>query len=903
MQPESFGALLLGHRRAAGLSQEVLAERAQLSVNAIQALERGRRTTPRRSTVDLLASGLGLDGAARARLIAAAGRPATATQEQSEAAVAAAAALPVLPGALLGRERELAEVVDVLKAGERLVTLTGTGGIGKTRLALAVVSEVGRTYADGVVFVDLSPVRDQRLVASAVARAVGLQETSTRELEGQLLAHLRQRRVLLVVDNFEHVLEGAAFIAQVLAACPLVTVLATSRAPLRLRGERRYPVPPLEVPTEESADVLALSQSAAVALFVQRAQEVRPDFVLTQANAAAVAGICRRLDGLPLAIELAARRTHALPPRVLLVQLSDRLKLLVAGTRDMPDRQQTLRATLDWSYELLSAEQQVLLRRLAVFVGGCSLEAAQAVCDPEHALPMEVLDGLESLVDHSLVRQQGMSEDEARFGMLETVRDYALERLVASGEELALNRRHAQYFLDVAERIEPLLRTRERPAWAAVLRTEMDNIRSALSWSLSAAELETALRMVGALSFYWYNCGYLGEGHAWSARVLAADTARVPTAGRAKALNGTARLAFHWGDAATAGDYLQEAATIARTLKDPAQLAQALLYLGTVTAHQGKAELARQHYEESISLFEAVDDTFGRATALKNLATASAIIWQDDLHAARQLLESSVALYRKIGDAAYTSMTLNILGEVAHRLGEPEVARRLWSQSVATIRLSGETWQIAERLCDVGNSFRNLGDYSQAEAMLEESLRLFDTCGDAASYAEALHRRACVAFDQGNLGRARELLRECLGRDGDIYSTTDCLFTLACVLAVEGRAEQAARMLGATAALRKANGLLHPGLYERREYERLMQATSAALEEDRFAAVLAQGEAMSVKQAVAYARQALAGQLELPRSRGSGTGLMMQRPEVPRAQTGVHATPERLRGSRAPDCG
>ncbi|HEY7850920.1 MAG TPA: helix-turn-helix domain-containing protein, partial [Ktedonobacterales bacterium] len=457
----AFGELLRRQRRAAGLTQEELAARAGLSVRGIADLERGARRTPRRDTIALLVHALGVSPQDETALFAAVHRSAAPVERPAQGRHN----LPAQLTLLLGRDEEVRGVVALLRRADvRLVTLSGPGGVGKTRVAIEVGAELLDDFADGVWFVRLSRLSDPSLVLPTIAQTLGLKEAGGQSIAETLRMYLREREIALVLDNCEHVADAAPDVASLLETSPRLTVLATSRAALRLQGEREYPVPPLALPPATSGPEVArtparLAEYPAVALFIERARAARQDFMLTAANAPTVAEICGRLDGLPLAIELAAARIKLLPPSALLAQLEHSLGFLVGGARDLSERQQAMSSTLAWSENLLSAEERVLFRRLAVFAGGCALEVAQAVCvAPEGAEPLggDVLAGLSALVDQSLV-QQREEGGEPRFGMLHVVREYALDRLEASGEAEALRRAHAAYMLALAERAEPEL--------------------------------------------------------------------------------------------------------------------------------------------------------------------------------------------------------------------------------------------------------------------------------------------------------------------------------------------------------------------------------------------------------------------------------------------------------------
>ncbi len=473
----SFAQLLRRYRRAAGLTQEQLAERAGLSARAVSDLERGENRTPRRDTLELLADALGLSADDRAAFDGTVNRTrvtAEATREAQPPSAPTASdsvsdTLPAQPTAFIGREREFEAVqARLLDPETRLLTLVGPGGVGKTRL-LQVATAARDAFADGMTFVPLAPIGDPDLVLSTIARTLDVPEAPGQTLDKTLATALRGKRTLLVLDNFEQVLAAAPSIAALLAAVPTVTALVTSRAALRVRGERVHPVAPLTIPTPPLPPLDAISQYEAVRLFIARARDAQPDFAVTNETAPAVAEICARLDGLPLAIELAAARTRLLTPEALLARLSSRLKLVTGGARDLPARQQTLRAAIDWSYNLLDPDEQALFARLAVFAGGRTLEAVEAVCDAAADLPFDTLDGVESLVDKSLLRREPGASGESRLVMLETIHEYARERLKASGEQEALERTHAHYYLTLAETAAPHLIGPEHEAWAARL--------------------------------------------------------------------------------------------------------------------------------------------------------------------------------------------------------------------------------------------------------------------------------------------------------------------------------------------------------------------------------------------------------------------------------------------------
>jgi predicted ATPase/DNA-binding CsgD family transcriptional regulator len=745
------------------------------------------------------------------------------------------AGLPLPLTSFVGREREVAAVAALLgDPAVRLLTLTGPGGVGKTRLAQRVAEEMVGAFPGGVWFVDLAPVRDPALVASAVAGALGVREAGGRPLVAGLRAFLRERRALLLLDNCEHVLDAAPLVTELLVACPHLAVLATSRAVLRLSGEHDLAVPPLALPDlDRLCSPDELGETPAVRLFVERARAARADFALIADNAAAVARVCHRLDGLPLALELAAARSYVLPPQALLTRLEQRLPLLTGGPRDVPARLRTMRDAIAWSHDLLPPEEQVLFRRLAIFVGGFTLEAAEAVGGSREAgvegreqdllaaasrlpPPISVLDGIASLVDKSLVRREeqadgGPDAGTARYGMLETIREFGLERLAASGEEADVRAAHAGHFLALAEEAEPGLEGPAQARWLARLEREHDNLRAALAWGTAAAPA-AALRLAGALWLFWYVRGHLAEGRGWLERTLGAAAA-APAEHRAKALH----------------------------------------HLGNLLYEQGDFAHARALYAQRLALARELDDREGVANALNNLGLLCVV--GGDYPQARELLHESLALKRALGDRSGLVPTLSNLGDVAADEGDLATAWAYHAEALAISREVGNTRRVAHACYNLGAVADRRGDAAAAQAWLAESLGLFRALGDKNGEAGVLQRLARAAHRGGEPGRAASHYVEALALHREIGEQrilAECLAGLAVLAVAWGRAEPGARLLGAAAARLEALGARLP-VADRADHAAAVEAARAQLGEAAFAAAGAAGAALGREAALAEA--------------------------------------------------
>jgi predicted ATPase/DNA-binding CsgD family transcriptional regulator len=650
--------------------------------------------------------------------------------------------LPIPRTPLIGRDWEL-DVLHALLlcAGVGLVTLTGAGGSGKTRLALAAAARAGDAFPDGTPFVELAPIVDPNLVAPAIAQALGLQELPDRPLLEVLAAYLQPRRLLLVLDNFEHLLSAAPAVGYLVRRCPTLTVLATSRASLRLQDEHEFPVPPLALPdTVLPPSPEEVARVPAVAFFTARAAAARPSFALTEVNTQAVVEICRRLDGLPLAIELAAARTRVLSPGAILQRLGSRLTLLTGGSRDLPARQRTMRDTIAWSYDLLDAEEQRLFRRLAVFVGGWTLEAARDVC--EVVSLDSLLDQLTALMDKSLLVAEVRERGEPRFAMLETIREFGLEQLAAGDVMHDARRRHAAHYLALAEMAEPGLRSGERDVWLTRLRADHDNLRAALRWCLEQDDATAGLRLAGALAWYWNVSGQVSEGRAWLEAVLAPSPGSDRTAARAKALYGAGLLAWNQGEYDAAERRCLESAALWQKLDVVRDRAYALLVVGLAARDRGDIARGRALLDESLALFRAADDGWGTALALVSLGRAA--ILTSDGDAAATLIGESAALWRELGDAWGRALALSNLALLATRQRAWEQAAALYGEGLALFSGPGDALFTARCLQGLAVALAAQGDDVRAARLmgaaeiLRERIGAVPPAGERAELAGAI---------------------------------------------------------------------------------------------------------------------------------------------------------------------
>jgi predicted ATPase/DNA-binding CsgD family transcriptional regulator/Tfp pilus assembly protein PilF len=667
------------------------------------------------------------------------------------------AALPAQPGPLIGRAQELELLCARLGQAEvRLLTLTGPAGTGKTRLAIELASRVSDQFDEAVFFVDLAPVSDAAMVPAAIARALGIREERDRPVLQVIVEHLATRRCLLVLDNFEQVLSAASDLSELLQASAEVTLVVTSRQALRLRWEHAFPVPPLVT-------------SAAVELFVHRAQRADPHFALTQTNAGLVEAVCVRLDGLPLAIELAAARSRVLPPRALLSRLGQRLDVLAAPGPDQPPRQRTLRAALDWSYELLSAPEQVVFRRLGVFVGGFPLGAVGEVCDPDDALHIDPVGVVESLLDKSLIRQEPAqahaADSEPRFGLLETVREYALERLRDAGERDIVRGWHANYYLLGADAPVAEMKMAQQSMWLRSLEAEYDNLQAALGWCAQARQPELGLSAAGLLSWFWTVRGHVAAGRRSLSDLLelASDA---PATLRAHALVALGSLALHQSDYAAARALFEESLAVWRELGEPGGSIGALANLGAVYLQQGDLDKAERSFEDALAIQRRIGDRLGIIESLNSLANVAHE--RGDLAGAREFYERT--LVEQHNSIRYRpDVVLHNLGVVDQEQGDLSSAQRHFEDSVALRRAIGDTAGLALSLAKLGEVASSMGEPETAHRLLCESLTLQRDLGDRHGMAFVLERFGMAAAARGKprqalkMAAAADALREVIG--------------------------------------------------------------------------------------------------------------------------------------------
>lgn len=722
--------------------------------------------------------------------------------------------LPVQLTPFVGREEIKRTVVQqLLREDVRLLTLVGPPGIGKTRLSLEVVPEIARHFRDGVRFVALAPVTNPALVASTIAQAIGLKQASGRLLTEILAGYLREKNLLLVLDNFEQVVEAAPLVAELLAAAPLVKALVTSREALRVRGEQEFAVPPLNLPNlNKLPSAEQVSNIEAVQLFAQRARSANLDFRITDENALVIAAICWRLDGLPLALELAAARTKLLPPQALFERLGQRLHLLTGGARDLPARHRTLRNAIDWSYNLLDEDERKLFRRMGIFVGGCSWEAVEVVGNADGSIALGTLETLSALVDKSLVQRTQRSETgEPRLMMLETLKEYALDQLEESGEADEIRRQHARYFLKLAEEGASKIGGQEGAQWLRRLDDEIDNLRAALKWGRDEAqeegsEAELVMRLAVGLGQFWYVRGYTNEGRDWQQSILSLPGAQKPTPLRARMLLQSIQLAYVQCDYRAARATAEECIALCRSIGYESGVGHGLQFLGEIATEEG------------------------------------------DYEAAPRLFEECLVILRKAGEIRATASALGNLGYVALRTGNYEAAFAPFEEALQLYTQLGDKRGIGFQLTGIGEAAMRLGNYKLAEAKFRETHALRLELGDKWGLSIAVASQGWIALLQRDYGGAIKHLNESikLRREiGDIGGQAWCLEKLADVAREQHQHEHAIRLLGAAAALRSSVGsVIDPA--DLPEHERNLAAMRRQLGEEAFTKAWAEGSSMTM---------------------------------------------------------
>lgn len=901
----TFGQWLRGRRKAVDLTQEQLAERIGCSLGTIRKIEAGERR-PSRQVADLMADHLKVPTEERRAFVEFArglgDAPSYVEELSSEATLMeqpyrrTPTNLPAQPTAFVGREKELAIVRSMFwKAGVRLVTLAGPPGIGKTRLGIEVAAELLDDFADGVFFVPLAPINDPELVASKIATILGVRESADQPIADALKQYLHDKQMLLVLDNFEQVLDAAMLVAELLTAAPRLKVLVTSRAVLHLRGEKEFPVPPLSLPDpKESIDAEALSRYEAVELFIERASDVKYDFTLTPENSLPVAEICRRLEGLPLAIELAAARIKILSPQGLLGRLESRLTILTGGARDLLAHQKTLNSAIEWSYELLDQEEQRLFNALGVFVGGCSLDAVERICFREGNTgdgdrDIRLLNSLTALKDKSLLRLEAQKDGEPRFGMLETIRAYAFEQLEASGTANAIRSRHAQYFAELAEESEAWLWGPTQSDVLDLLEVEHDNIRQALRWCADSELWEPALHLAARIWRFWYIRGYIPEGrnhlegairnadcyapeltheggeeHAsseswradlaeavfgagWLAWMQGDLTGAAPLferslglyrqvgdkRGVARALNKVGDVAGWGRDFNTMEALYRESLLVSREAGDLQGIGARLSTLGTMEYSYGNYEQAREYYEESLQIKRALGD---KRLIANTLIEIGQVVEGEDEACSWKIYEEALALYRDVHDKRGIATTLNNMGQLAHRRKHLAQARSLYEDGLEIRREIGDRWGVAWSLNNLGRLWCDEGDFAQARSFCAESLKMRTKIWNPRSLAESFETFArIVVMEYMRAGEDRNRVQKEQGGQRELNAL-----------------EKAVRLLAVAETLREANRM--PVLrQDKSEYDQTVFTLRRLVPQAIFYRDWEEGQAMPLEQAIAYA--------------------------------------------------
>jgi len=766
---------------------------------------------------------------------------------------------------LVGRAREIEEVEYSLTRA-RLITVTGTGGVGKTRLATEVAQRCVGKYRDGVWFVELAALTDPSLVAQTIASLLGIREQAGIGTQETLIRYLRRRNALVVLDNGEHLIQECMRLSgELLNHCPEVSLLVNSRQALGITGEVLWRVPSLALPDLQPLPVekdlpAQLMEFDAIRLFVKRAALVQPDFRLTSRNAPAVVQICHRLDGIPLAIELAAARLRVLTAEQIAARLEDLFHLLTGGSRTALPRHQTLRSALDWSYDLLTEAEQALLRSLAAFAGGWTLETAEAVCSDANRLEAwEVLDLLTSLLDKSLVIFVSGETGQERYRLLETVRRYGLDRLTELGEAETVRRRHRDYFLALGEGSVERLQGPEQAAWLDRLESEHDNLRAALKFCVeerrkekSVAAIEMHLRLACAMAEFWEKRSYWSEGNLNLVEALEQSEEATPRL-RARALIFAASLRQKQGDHAAAGRQAEQGLALAQELKDQSLISTALQHLGVLAIKEGRYAEAKSFLEESMAISRANSDSRGVAVCLLNLATIAQP--EGDYPEARRLMQESLEIFRTLGDKTSIGVILNNLGNLYYWEGDYAQARMYYEESLEIRRELGSRSGAAMLLMHLGNVANELGEYEQARLLMEESLAIRRQVGDVQQIAYTLHNLGLVAFQQGDYASAAALHRESiplLQRVNDRPALTNVLEAFATLAEVDGDTGKAVRLSAAAVVLRNQLGTPQPPS-TRDKHDQTLNDLRRKLGDEAFKGAWQQGSILTPEQALEHA--------------------------------------------------
>ncbi len=855
----TFGKWLRQCRRKLDLTQQELADQAGCARITLSRIEAGTLKPSKELALILLAK-IGIPKEEQLKwLHFARGLSGLPSEFPDRATTRPLTNLPILLTSFIGREKERKEVVNLISK-HRLVALTGSGGVGKTRLALQIGGELSNDFPNGVWFVDLSSLNDPGLVPQTVLTTLGLVEQPGKNIRQILQDFLGEKSLLIILDNCEHLVEACAKLAmELLSHCALLKILATSREALGVEGEITWRVPSLSSPDPATPlEPDQLRQFESVRLFIDRAALAKTNFNVNNENAHALVKICQTLDGIPLAIELAAAKISILSMEQISNRLDDRFRLLTGGGHAVLERHQTLRATMDWSYNLLSAEEQALFRRLSVFVGGCSLDAAESVCIDEDTTTknalrtVDILDILGQLVNKSLViaNERG---GEFRYRLLETIRQYAHEELLQSGEASRMQKRYLDFFVKMSEEAEHKLMGMDQMTWLDRLESEMDNLRAALEWSLEGEQVVDGLRLAGSLWRFWDVRNHRNEGRERLAAFLSHRGATKQTRERAKALYAAGILAQIQNEYATADMYFSEGLEISRKLGDKRAVGYLLLGMAQMWARYRGYKNTRQFLDESLAIFNELGDRWGMALSLEGLGAAA---WeQDDLVTASSRCTECIKIYRELGDKISLSFALIGLANVMETQGDYDQAVTLSEESLALFREMGYRWGISYALNILGEVARCQNDYSRAKVLYEESLAVGREIGDKDRIASEYHNLAYVSHHLGDYPQAAALFRQSLilsQEVGDTLLTVVCISGMAVEAQAMGHLKRAARLFGAAQALIEA-------ITNRRvpadqiEYQRNLTALRAQLDEAAFQSAWAAGKAMTMEQAIEFA--------------------------------------------------